>query len=47
VTIGILRTDTLTFGVLLIVSLLIVAGLAYLPVVTLGPVLEHFTMSAG
>ncbi len=46
VTIGILRTDSLTFGVLLIVSLLIVAGLSYLPALTLGPVLEHFMMSA-
>jgi K+-transporting ATPase ATPase A chain len=46
VTIGILRTDSLTFGVLLIASLLIVAGLSYLPALTLGPVLEHFMMSA-
>lgn len=47
VTIGILRTDSLTFGVLLIVSLLIVAGLSYLPALTLGPVLEHFLLAAG
>jgi K+-transporting ATPase ATPase A chain len=46
VTMGMLRTDSLTFGVLLILSLLIVAGLSYLPVLTLGPVLEHFMMSA-
>ena len=46
VTIGILRTDSLTFGVLLIVSLLLVAGLSYLPALTLGPVLEHFLMPA-
>jgi K+-transporting ATPase ATPase A chain len=46
VTIGILRTDSLTFGVLLVVSLVIVAGLSYLPALTLGPVLEHFTLRA-
>ena len=46
VTMGILRTDSLTFGVLLIVSLLLVAGLSYLPALTLGPVLEHFLMPA-
>lgn len=46
VTIGILRTDSLTFGVLLVVSLLLVAGLSYLPALTLGPVLEHVLMPA-
>jgi potassium-transporting ATPase potassium-binding subunit len=38
---GTLRTDSLTFGVLLSVFLLIVTALSYLPVLTLGPVLEH------
>lgn len=38
---GTLRTDSLTFGVLLTVFLLIVTALSYLPVLTLGPVLEH------
>jgi K+-transporting ATPase ATPase A chain len=45
VTIGILRTDTPTFGILLVGSLFIVAALSYLPALALGPVLEHF-MSA-
>ena len=38
---GTLRTDSLTFGVLLTGFLLIVTALSYLPVLTLGPVLEH------
>ena len=46
VTIGILRTDSPTFGVLLVATLLIVAGLSYLPVLVLGPVLEQFMQSA-
>jgi K+-transporting ATPase ATPase A chain len=41
VTIGILRTDSLAFGLLLIASLVVMAGLSYLPVLTLAPVLEH------
>ena len=38
---GTLRTDTFTFGALLTAFLLVVTALSYLPVVTLGPVLEH------
>ncbi len=38
---GTLRTDTFTFGVLLTTFLIIVTALSYLPVLTLGPVLEH------
>jgi K+-transporting ATPase ATPase A chain len=38
---GTLRTDTLTFGALLTTFLIIVTALSYLPVLTLGPVLEH------
>jgi K+-transporting ATPase ATPase A chain len=38
---GTLRTDTFTFGALLTTFLIIVAALSYLPVLTLGPVLEH------
>jgi K+-transporting ATPase ATPase A chain len=38
---GTLRTDTLTFGALLTAFLIIVTALSYLPVLTLGPVLEH------
>jgi len=38
---GTLRTDTFTFGVLLTTFLVVVTALSYLPVLTLGPVLEH------
>jgi K+-transporting ATPase ATPase A chain len=38
---GTLRTDTFTFGALLTTFLIIVTALSYLPVMTLGPVLEH------
>jgi K+-transporting ATPase ATPase A chain len=38
---GTLRTDTFTFGALLTTFLVIVTALSYLPVLTLGPVLEH------
>jgi K+-transporting ATPase ATPase A chain len=38
---GTLRTDTFTFGALLTTFLIIVTALSYLPVLTLGPVLEH------
>jgi K+-transporting ATPase ATPase A chain len=38
---GSIRTDTVTFGVLLLATALIVCGLSFFPVLTLGPVLEH------
>jgi K+-transporting ATPase ATPase A chain len=38
---GTLRTDTVTFGALLTAFLIIVTALSYLPVLTLGPVLER------
>jgi potassium-transporting ATPase potassium-binding subunit len=39
--IGTLRTDTLSFGVLLTGFLVIVTALSYFPILTLGPVLEY------
>jgi len=39
---GTLRTDTATFGVLLLGTILIIGALLFLPVATLGPVAEHF-----
>ena len=39
--VGTLRTDTATFGVLLLGTILIVGALLYLPVAVLGPVAEH------
>ena len=38
---GTLRTDTFTFGALLTTFLIIVTALSYLPVLAIGPVLEH------
>lgn len=38
---GTLPTDSLSFGLLLTTFLIIVTALSYLPVLTLGPVLEH------
>jgi len=38
---GTLRDDTLTFGVLLLSTILIVGALLFLPVAALGPVAEH------
>ena len=39
---GTLRDDTVTFGVLLMGTILIVGALLFLPVAALGPVAEHF-----
>jgi K+-transporting ATPase ATPase A chain len=44
---GILRTDSVTFGVLLVASVIVMAGLSYLPVLCLGPVLEHLQLFGG
>jgi K+-transporting ATPase ATPase A chain len=38
---GTLRTDSFSFAVLLTGCLIIVAALSYLPLLTLGPILEH------
>jgi K+-transporting ATPase ATPase A chain len=38
---GTLRTDSFTFGALLTAFLIVVTALSYLPVLTLGPVLEY------
>ncbi len=38
---GTLRTDSLSFAILLAAFLIVVTALSYLPVLTLGPVLEH------
>jgi K+-transporting ATPase ATPase A chain len=39
---GTLRTDTVTFGVLLLGTILIIGALLFLPVAVLGPIAEHF-----
>jgi potassium-transporting ATPase potassium-binding subunit len=40
-TVGTLRTDTLTFGLFLLATVIIVAGLLFMPAAMLAPVAEH------
>jgi K+-transporting ATPase ATPase A chain len=46
-TAGTLPTDNATFGAFLIGIIIIVAGLSFLPVLVLGPILEHLLLSGG
>lgn len=41
-TVGTMRTDTLTFGCVLMGTIILVGALLFLPVAALGPVAEHF-----
>lgn len=41
-TVGTLRTDTLTFGVVLLVVIILLGALVFLPAAALGPLAEHF-----
>jgi potassium-transporting ATPase potassium-binding subunit len=41
-TVGTLRTDTVTFGVVLLAFILVLGALVFLPAAALGPVAEHF-----
>jgi potassium-transporting ATPase potassium-binding subunit len=41
-TVGTLRTDTVTFGFVLLGTILLVGALLFLPAAVLGPVAEHF-----
>lgn len=41
---GTLKTDTMTFGVMTFVVIVIIAALAFFPALTLGPLAEHFSM---
>jgi K+-transporting ATPase ATPase A chain len=41
-TVGTLRTDTVTFGVVLLGVILVLGALVFLPAAALGPVAEHF-----
>jgi len=40
-TVGTLRTDTVTFGFVLLGTILLVGALLFLPAAVLGPVAEH------
>ncbi len=42
ITVGTLRTNTVTFGCVLLGTILLVGALLFLPVAALGPVAEHF-----
>jgi K+-transporting ATPase ATPase A chain len=46
-TAGTLPTDNATFGAILIGVIVIVAGLSFLPILVLGPILEHLLLSGG
>ncbi len=41
---GTLKTDTGTFGLMVLIVIIIIAALAFFPVLTLGPVAEYFSM---
>ncbi|WP_430612763.1 potassium-transporting ATPase subunit KdpA [Flavobacterium sp. JP2137] len=41
---GTLKTDTTTFGILVLTIILIIAALAFFPALTLGPIAEYFTL---
>lgn len=43
---GTLRTDSTTFGVMIIAVIIIVTALSYFPPLTLGPIAEYFGMHA-
>jgi K+-transporting ATPase ATPase A chain len=42
---GTLPTDNPTFGAFLFAIIIIVAGLSFLPILVLGPILEHLMMT--
>jgi K+-transporting ATPase ATPase A chain len=46
-TVGVLRTDTLKFGVFWLAVILIVGALSFFPALVLGPIAEFFAMRAG
>jgi K+-transporting ATPase ATPase A chain len=41
---GTLKTDTLTFGVMIFAVIFIVTALSYFPALVLGPIAEYFAM---
>lgn len=41
---GTLASDTITFGILLAGTALLLGALSYLPALSLGPIVEHFSM---
>jgi len=45
--IGVLRTDTVQFGVFWLAIILIVGALSFFPALVLGPIAEFFAMKNG
>ncbi|MBB1137931.1 potassium-transporting ATPase subunit KdpA [Myroides sp. WP-1] len=43
---GTLATDTATFGTIVLTVILLVAALAFFPVLTLGPIADYFTLTS-
>jgi potassium-transporting ATPase potassium-binding subunit len=41
---GTLKTDTSTFGIMILAVIVIVAALSFFPALTLGPIAEHFSI---
>jgi len=41
---GTLKTDTVTFGVMIFAVIVIIAALSFFPALTLGPIAEHFSL---
>jgi K+-transporting ATPase ATPase A chain len=41
---GTLKTDTVTFGLMILAVIVIVTALLYFPALALGPIAEHFSM---
>jgi K+-transporting ATPase ATPase A chain len=41
---GTLRTDSVTFGVMTLLIIIIITALSYLPALALGPIAEHFSL---
>ena len=41
---GTLKTDTLTFGIMILAVIIIITALLYFPALALGPIAEHFSM---
>ncbi len=44
-TAGTLKTDTITFSVMVMAVIFIIAALSFFPALTLGPIAEHFSMN--
>jgi K+-transporting ATPase ATPase A chain len=46
-TIGTLPSDTITFGILVLGTVLLIGALSFLPVLALGPIAEYLKTASG